>query len=101
MQMSIIHHAMSLIEKAEKADTVERSPLPWSEDNSWRDKYLPVNKENNKELEQLGAARRRQQAHRLRQRSRQRPLPRPPRHPLQAQPRNEFTISEWGASPDI
>ena len=62
MQMSIIHHAMSLIEKAEKADTVERSPLLWSEDNSWRDKYLPVNKENKKELEQLGAARRQQQA---------------------------------------
>jgi len=62
MQMRIIHHAISLIEKAEKADTVERSPLPWSEDNSWRDKYLPVNKENNKELEQLGAARRQQQA---------------------------------------
>ena len=53
---------MSLIEKAEKADTVERSPLLWSEDNSWRDKYLPVTKENREELEQLGAARRRQQA---------------------------------------
>ena len=62
MQLSIIHQAMSLLEKAEKADTVQRSPLLWSEDNSWRDKYLPVNKENREELEQLGAARRRQQA---------------------------------------
>ena len=53
---------MSLIEKAEKADTIERSTLLWSKDNSWRDKYLPVNKENKEELEQLGAARRRQQA---------------------------------------
>ena len=53
---------MSLIEKAEKADTIERSTLLWSKDNSWRDKYLPVNKENREELDQIGAARRRQQA---------------------------------------
>ena len=53
---------MSLLEKAETADTVERSPLFWSEDNGWRDEYLPVNKDNKEGLEQLGAARRRQQA---------------------------------------
>ena len=62
MQMEIIRQAVSLLEEAEKANTINRSPCSWPEENSWRDEYLHVNEGNREQLAQLGEDRRRQQA---------------------------------------
>ena len=60
--MEIAHQAVCLLEEAQEANTITRSPCIWSEKNNWRDEYLHVDKGNRKELAQLGKARRRQQA---------------------------------------
>ena len=62
MQMKIVHQAVSLLEEAEEANTIRRSPCIWSEENNWRDEYLHVDEGNREELARLGKARRRQQA---------------------------------------
>ena len=62
MQMKIIHQAVSLLDDADEANTVRRSPCTWSGENSWRDEYLHVDEGNREELAKLGESRRRQQA---------------------------------------
>ena len=62
MQLSIISQAIALLRTATTANTTERLPYIWSEDNSWRDDYSKVDDSNREELLQRGEARRRLQA---------------------------------------
>ena len=62
MQDEIIRQAMSLLESAEGANTVARTPFTWGEDCSWRDDYARVDDSNREALRLRGKVRRRQQA---------------------------------------
>jgi D-proline reductase (dithiol) PrdB len=62
MQLSIISEAIALLRTATSANTTERLPHIWSEDNDWRDDYGKVDDSNREELAQRGDARRRLQA---------------------------------------
>ncbi len=62
MQLSIISQAIALFRTAESANTMERIPYIWSEDNSWRDDYARVDDSNREELAHRGEERRRIQA---------------------------------------
>ncbi len=62
MQLSIISQAVALFKTATAANTTERTPYVWSEDNSWRDDYSKVDDSNREELRVRGEQRRARQA---------------------------------------
>ena len=62
MHQAILKQALALFETATAANTVERTPFVWSEDNSWRDVYARVDDSNRERLRALGEERRQQQA---------------------------------------
>lgn len=62
MQLSIISQAVAMFRTASEANTTERTPFEWSEDNSWRDDYARVDDGNREELARRGEERRRRQA---------------------------------------
>lgn len=61
MQLSIISMAVALLRTAKTANTSERTPYVWSEDNSWRDDYARIDDSNREELRLHGERRRQQQ----------------------------------------
>lgn len=62
MQGQIIRQALTLLESAEGANTVARTPFTWAEDRSWRDDYARIDDSNREALRLRGEARRQQQA---------------------------------------
>ncbi len=62
MQGQIIRQALALLESAEGANTVARTPFTWVEDRSWRDDYARIDDSNREALRLRGEARRQQQA---------------------------------------
>ncbi|MCH8264421.1 MAG: hypothetical protein IIC10_03405 [Proteobacteria bacterium] len=62
MQDEIIRQALSLLESAEGANTVARTPFTWGEDCSWRDDYARIDDGNREALRLRGEARRQRQA---------------------------------------
>lgn len=62
MQDEIIRQALSLLESAEGANTVARTPFAWGEDGSWRDDYARIDDCNREALRLRGEARRQRQA---------------------------------------
>ena len=61
MQKQIIGQALSWIGAATDCLWLARSPVEWSDDQSWRDDYSRVDESNSEELKQRGEARRQQQ----------------------------------------
>ena len=61
MQGEIIRQAMSLLESAEAANTVARTPFTWGEDCNWRDDYARIDNNNREALRLRGETRRQQQ----------------------------------------
>lgn len=62
MQSEIIRQAMSLLESAEGANTVARTPFTWGDDCGWRDDYARIDDSNRESLRARGESRRQQQA---------------------------------------
>ena len=60
MQRAIVVQGIDLLERAERPGTTERTPFRWSEDESWRDRYMEVRSEDLAELAQRGETRRAQ-----------------------------------------
>lgn len=58
MQEAITVQGLDLLESAEGPGTTERTPFRWSDDESWRDRYMQVRPEDRVELARRGAARR-------------------------------------------
>ena len=58
MQESIAEQGMDLLEGAERPGTTARTPFRWSDDESWRDRYMEVRPEDLAELARQGEARR-------------------------------------------
>lgn len=58
MQSAIVRQALNLVVSAAAPGTIERAPFTWSEDNSWRERYLRVDDSNRQELAALGEQRR-------------------------------------------
>ena len=66
MQEAIVVQGIELLERAERAGTTERTPFRWSDDESWRDRYMEVRREDRAELARRGEERR---ARRLREKA--------------------------------
>ena len=66
MQKAIVGQGIDLLEGAERPRTTERTPFRWSDDESWRDRYMEVRREDLAELARRGEARR---ARRLREKA--------------------------------
>lgn len=62
MQRSIVEAAIDLLDSASGPRTVVRTPYRWSDDESWRERYMEVRPENRAELAARGEARRLQRA---------------------------------------
>ncbi len=62
MQRSIVEAGIDLLENAPGPGTVERTPYRWSDDESWRERYMEVRPGNRTELAAKGEARRAQRA---------------------------------------
>jgi hypothetical protein len=58
MQRTIVAACIELFETAERPRTTVRMPYRWSEDESWRVRYLEVRPEDVAELAARGAERR-------------------------------------------
>ena len=58
MQEAITAQGIALLESAEKARTTVRTPFRWSDDESWRGRYMEVRPEDLAELARRGEARR-------------------------------------------
>lgn len=61
MQHKIIRQALALLQDAKTANTTQRTPYTWSEDNSWREDYSRVDDSNREQLRLRGERRRQQQ----------------------------------------
>ena len=62
MQRSIVGMALDLREKAYTPQTTIQAPYVWSEDHSWRDRFMEVTPEIEAKLRAAGEARRKTQA---------------------------------------
>lgn len=62
MQRSIVGAGIDLLQSARAPRAVVRTPYRWSEDESWRDRYMQVRPEDAAELAAKGEARRAQRA---------------------------------------
>lgn len=62
MQRSIVEAAIDLLDSASGPGAVVRTQYHWSEDDSWRARYMEVRPENRAELAAKGEARRVQRA---------------------------------------
>ena len=62
MQRSIVEAGIDLLESAPGPGTVVRTSYRWSDDESWRQRYMEVRPENRDELAAKGEARRAQRA---------------------------------------
>ena len=58
MQRSIVAAGIDLLESAPGPGTVVRTPYRWSDDESWRERYMEVRPGNRAELAAQGEARR-------------------------------------------
>jgi hypothetical protein len=58
MQRAIVATGLDVLERARAPRTTVRTPYRWSEDETWRDRYLQVHAENAAELAERGAERR-------------------------------------------
>ena len=63
MQEAIVVQGIDLLEHAEQPRTTERTPFRWSDDESWRDRYMEVRREDLAELARRGEARRARRLH--------------------------------------
>lgn len=61
MQLSIISQGVAMFRTADKANSFERTPYSWK-DNDWRDDYSRVDDSNREELAKRGEDRRARQA---------------------------------------
>ena len=66
MQEAIAMQGIDLLEHAERPRTTERTPFRWGDDESWRDRYMEIRREDLAELARRGEARR---ARRLREKA--------------------------------
>ena len=68
MQRSIVEAGIDLLESAPGPGTMVRTPYRWSDNESWRDRYMEVRPEDKAELAAKGEARRalRVQVHKVR-----------------------------------
>ena len=62
MQRSIVGMSLDLLERAYAPQTTIQAPFVWSEDHSWRDRFMEVTPEMAAELKAAGEARRQKQA---------------------------------------
>jgi len=62
MQLAIVTKALDLLESTTEANTTERTPHIWSENNEWRDNYSKVDDGNREHLRLKGEQRRAEQA---------------------------------------
>jgi len=60
MQHKIVQQGLDLIERADEARCIERTPFSWK-DELWRDDYAKVDQSNSEELRLRGERRRQQQ----------------------------------------
>ena len=60
MQLEIMHQGLTLIEKAERARTTQRTSYRWKDD-AWRKDYALIDDSNREELRLRGERRRQQQ----------------------------------------
>ena len=58
MQEAIAAQGMDLLERAERPRTTVRTPFRWSDDESWRKRYMEVRPERLAELARRGEERR-------------------------------------------
>lgn len=58
MQEAIVVQGLDLLEHAERPRTTERTPFQWSDDQSWRARYMEVRPEDRAELARRGEERR-------------------------------------------
>lgn len=58
MQEAIAVQGIDLLEHSERPRTTERTPFRWSDDESWRDRYMEIRPEDLAELARRGEARR-------------------------------------------
>lgn len=58
MQEAIAAQGIDLLERAERARTTVRAPFRWSDDETWRERYMEVRPEDLAELARRGDARR-------------------------------------------
>ncbi len=61
-QRSIVGLALNLLDRAFAPQTTVQAPVVWSDDNSWRDRFMEVTPERAAELAAAGEARRQRQA---------------------------------------
>ena len=61
MQRTIVGFALDLLESARRPRTTVQSPLRWSDDESWRERYARVDPERAEALRRAGEQRRGQQ----------------------------------------
>jgi len=66
MQEAIVVQGIDLLEGAERPGTTERTPFCWSDDETWRERYMEIRSEDLTELARRGEARR---ARRLREKA--------------------------------
>jgi hypothetical protein len=57
MQRAIVGMALELLESARAPRTTVQTPFVWSDDHSWRDRYMHVDPEERKRLRRLGEER--------------------------------------------
>ncbi len=58
MQEAIVAQGIDLLESAVRPATTVRTPFRWSDDESWRDRYMGIRREDLAELARRGEARR-------------------------------------------
>lgn len=63
-QRQIVDLGLQLLTRAFAPQTTVQAPVVWSEDHSWRDRYMEVSDQNRAELAAAGEARRAAQARR-------------------------------------
>ena len=61
MQRAILGHALDLLESARLPRTTVQTPLCWSDDESWKQRYARVDPERAEALRRAGEQRRAQQ----------------------------------------
>ena len=61
MQRAIVGHALDLVESARLPRTTVQTPLCWSDDESWKERYARVDPEQAEALRRAGEQRRAQQ----------------------------------------
>ncbi len=62
MQRQCVDMAFELFERAFAPRTTVQTPFVWSDDHSWRDRFMQVDDSNRAKLAQLGEQRRKEQA---------------------------------------